>query len=124
MWAGAQASESILSFYWACDLFVWPALNEAYGMALLEAQASGLPVVAGQGGGVADVVRHGESGLLVKAGDSAAFANAVTHCLSYPRELAIMAEVARARARQCHDLQSVQAAFDVLLDDLGVRRAS
>ena len=49
------------------DLFVWPAINEAFGMALLEAQASALPVVAGASGGVGGIVASGETGLLVAA---------------------------------------------------------
>src|SRR5260370_33312640 len=44
------------------DLFVWPAINEAFGMALLEAQASGLPVVAGASGGVGGIVVNGLTG--------------------------------------------------------------
>jgi len=51
------------------DLFVWPAVNEAFGMALLEAQASGLPVVAGASGGVAGIVASGETGQLVPPGE-------------------------------------------------------
>ena len=45
------------------DLFVWPAINEAFGMALLEAQASGLPVVAGASGGVRGIVADRETGM-------------------------------------------------------------
>ena len=45
--------------YAAADLYVWPAVREAYGIALLEAQAAGLPVVAGREGGVAEVVADG-----------------------------------------------------------------
>ncbi len=63
------------------DLFVWPAINEAFGMALLEAQASGLPVVAGASGGVAGIVAAGETGLLTPPGDAAAFAAAVRRLL-------------------------------------------
>ena len=59
------------------DVFVWPAINEAFGMALLEAQASGLPVVAGASGGVPAIVAAGETGLLVPPGDAAAFAAAL-----------------------------------------------
>src|SRR5262249_25441429 len=39
----------------ASDLYVWPAIGEAYGLAILEAQAAGLPVVAGDTGGVGDI---------------------------------------------------------------------
>ncbi|MGH6954452.1 MAG: glycosyltransferase family 4 protein, partial [Alphaproteobacteria bacterium] len=63
--------------YAACDLFVWPAVGESYGMALLEAQAAGLPVVAGRAGGVPKVVYDGETGILVAPEDALAFAAAV-----------------------------------------------
>jgi glycosyltransferase involved in cell wall biosynthesis len=61
----------------AADLFVWPGVTEAYGMSLLEAQACGIPCVAGRDGGVPDVVMDGRTGILVEAGDPRAFARAV-----------------------------------------------
>jgi glycosyltransferase involved in cell wall biosynthesis len=76
-YAGSRAAGDLAAVYAACDLYVWPAVNEAYGMALLEAQAAGLPVVAGRIGGVPDVVRDGEAGHLIAAGDVAALAAAV-----------------------------------------------
>jgi len=48
----------------ACDVFVWPALREAYGMAILEALAAGLPVIACDEGGVGDLVCNSQNGLL------------------------------------------------------------
>ena len=58
------------------DIFVWPGTGEAYGIAYLEAQASGLPVVAQATAGVPTVVRHGVTGLLTAPQDDAAFAAA------------------------------------------------
>ena len=46
-WAGLLDPEALVRHFADADLCVWPAVNEAFGMALLEAQASGLPVVAG-----------------------------------------------------------------------------
>ena len=66
--------EQISSLLAASDLCVWPAVNEAFGMALLEASAHGLPVVAGREGGVAEVVRDGVTGLLAAPRDPADFA--------------------------------------------------
>ncbi|MFN3483374.1 MAG: glycosyltransferase family 4 protein, partial [Rhabdaerophilum calidifontis] len=63
--------------YAGADLFLWPAIDEPFGMVFLEAQAHGLPCLAGDGGGVADVIRAGETGLLVPQGDAAAFAAAI-----------------------------------------------
>ena len=70
------------ALYDSAHLFVWPAVNEAYGMALLEAQARGCPVVAGAFGGVASVVRDGETGCLTAPGDPQAFAAAVRRLIS------------------------------------------
>jgi glycosyltransferase involved in cell wall biosynthesis len=72
------------ALYDTAHLFVWPAVNEAYGMALLEAQARGCPVVAGAFGGVASVVRDGETGRLTPPGDARALAEAVRSLLSDP----------------------------------------
>ena len=66
----------------SADLYLWPAINEAYGMAFLEAQAAGLPVVAGRTGGVPAVVADGVTGVLTPIGDAAAFAAATARLLS------------------------------------------
>lgn len=59
------------------DLLVWPAIGEAYGVAPMEAQAAGLPVIAGKGRGVASILRHDETGLLVDPIDPLRFARAI-----------------------------------------------
>ncbi len=66
----------------AGDLYIWPAVGEAYGMALLEAQAAGLPVVAGRIGGVVDVVEDGRTGLLADIDDPAALAARVAELIA------------------------------------------
>ena len=65
----------------ACDLCAWPAVNEAYGMALLEAQAAGVPVLSCATRGVPDVVLDGRTGVLVPYADEAAFAAALRRLL-------------------------------------------
>lgn len=72
-----ESKAHLRALYEQADLFVWPAVNEAYGMVLLEAQLFGCPVVAGAYGGVASVVEHETTGLLTAPGDLSAFANAV-----------------------------------------------
>jgi glycosyltransferase involved in cell wall biosynthesis len=72
-----QDACTLRSLYAQSHLLVWPAVNEAYGMALLEAQALGCPVVAGAFGGVGSVVRDGMTGLLSAPGDLDGFVAAV-----------------------------------------------
>lgn len=70
---GQKKPEDLALLYRLSDIYVWPAIREAYGMAFLEAQASGLPVVAARVLGVPDVVDDGHTGFLGPEGDVEAF---------------------------------------------------
>ncbi len=96
----------LAALFAASDLYAWPAVGEAFGVALLEAQAAGLPVVAGRDGGVADVVGDGESGLLVPPGDAAVFANALARLLRDDALRARLSAGATARIAQHHSLDA------------------
>ena len=87
---GERALTGLAPLYAACDLFAWPAVNEAYGMAMLEAQAAGLPVVSSNLRGVPDVVLHGRTGLLAPPGEEAAFAGRVRELLTDPERRSAM----------------------------------
>ena len=80
--AGRLPEAALPACYAAADLYVWPAVREAYGLAMLEAQAAGLPVIAGRDGGVADVVRDGVTAFLTAPRDPAAFALATDRLLA------------------------------------------
>ena len=112
---GQRSQKEILSWLQACDLFVWPAINEAYGMALLEAQAAGLPVIAGISGGVAEIVQHGKTGLLVPTHNVPAFSQAIATLLADPEKRTHMGMAASHKARTAHDISSAAAQLDQLL---------
>lgn len=111
-WIGAVPREALIALYAQADLVVWPAVNEAFGMALLEAQAAGTPVVAGRVLGVPDVVQHEQTGLLVPPGDPAAFAEAVASLLDDPRRRASMRAQALRSTAQQHDLAQAAQVLD------------
>ena len=67
---GQCDADALAGVYAACDLCIWPAVNEAYGMAMLEAQAAGIAVVSCAVRGVPDVVCDGVTGLLAAPGDT------------------------------------------------------
>jgi len=101
---GRLEEHEVALCYGAADLLLWPAINEAYGMALLEAQAAGLAVVAGASGGVPSIIRDGETGLLAPPGDDGAFAATVRRLLLAPERRTAMAAAARRNAQERHDI--------------------
>jgi glycosyltransferase involved in cell wall biosynthesis len=105
--------DALIRAYRAADLYVWPAIKEAWGMSFLEAQGAGLPVVAGRGGGVPGVVADGETGLLTPEGDADAFAGAVRVMLENPARRIAMGEAAMRRIAEHHDLPIAAALLDV-----------
>jgi glycosyltransferase involved in cell wall biosynthesis len=120
IWSGVLGSAAILARLASADLFVWPAINEAFGMAVLEAQASGLPVVAGSGGGIGEIVVPGATGLIVPAADVKAFAAAVRSLIIDRDKRAAFAEAAQQRARAEHDLSTAADRLAAVID--AVRR--
>lgn len=64
----ATDREAMLANFRASDIFVFPTRKDQMGQALVEAAAAGLPIVASDVGGVAEVVRHGENGTLLSRG--------------------------------------------------------
>lgn len=67
----------LCSYYASCDIFVFHSLYEAFGIVLVEAMASGVPVVSTQVGAIPEVVRDKRTGILVQPSDSNALANAI-----------------------------------------------
>ena len=110
--AGPRSPPGLYGIVSACDLFVWPALGEPLGMAMLEAQALGVPVIAGDARGVGSVVVHGAGGWLVPGGDAAAFADAVTRVLADPEALAAAGAAARARVQAEHGIAAAARSLD------------
>lgn len=84
--------------------------GEGYGIAYLEANAHGLPVLAGDAGGALDAVVHGETGLLVDAADHLEVAAAIVELLGKPQEAIAMG---RAGARRAHEFAWPRVAAQV-----------
>lgn len=79
---GERPQDDVPAILAESDLLVWPGFGEAYGLAYLEAQAAGLPVVAQDTAGVPEVVRDGTSGLLTPLDDVTAYAAAIRRLLA------------------------------------------
>ena len=71
VFAGQLPTSDVRHYLSASDIYFWPAFDEAYGMAILEAQSAGLPAVAFDEGGVNSIVQHERTGFLVPERDHA-----------------------------------------------------
>jgi D-inositol-3-phosphate glycosyltransferase len=72
-------------FYSAADVLLMPSRSESFGIAALEAQACGTPVVAAEVGGLSQAVRDGGGGFLIAERDSGAYAEAIVRIVSSPQ---------------------------------------
>lgn len=105
----------------AGDVFVWPAIHEAFGMAILEAQRHGLPVVAGFTDGVATIVEDRSSGLLTASEETDAFAEAMRTLIEDHDLRKSMGNNARKKFLKNHTLEATSQTLDGFLRSLKTR---
>lgn len=115
---GQMEPDQLAALYAATDLYVWPAVNEAYGMALLEAQAAGLPVLSVRTRGVPDIVEHGVTGWLTPDDAPATMADAIGHLLADRDQRQRMAAAAPLRVQQVLSMDAAQARLKTLFAEL------
>jgi len=99
------------------DLLVLPSLNEGMGRVLVEAMAAGKPVVASEVGGIPDLVKHGETGYLVRPADEKALANGIKKLLNDPERARQMGQRGKEYCRQ-FSLEAMIEKLDDLYSDL------
>lgn len=112
---GARSKIEMPKLYADADIYVWPAAGEAYGMALLEAQASGLPIVAGKVRGVTDVMLDGQTGFLTPEGDADAFAGVIDFLIGDAGARVMMGDTGQ---RFVSSMRTMERAAIILKDGL------
>jgi glycosyltransferase involved in cell wall biosynthesis len=96
--------------------------NEGHSNSIIEAMALGRPVVATDVGGNRELVRDGETGLLVPCGDHRAMASAIGRVLDHPAESAAGAERARAMVQRRFGIDQMVDAYQALYEELLARQ--
>ena len=113
--AGQLDRRGVAGYLARSDVFVWPGWGEAFGLVYLEAQAMGLPVVAMRSGGVIDVVRDGETGLLGAEEDVTALTASLARLIGDAGLRRRMGDKAMAFVRNERSLEVASAGLERLL---------
>jgi glycosyltransferase involved in cell wall biosynthesis len=87
--------EELAAAYASCDLFLFPSTTDTFGNVVLEAQASGLPVIVTDAGGPQENLISGETGLIVPGDDEESLLEAIRNLLARPEQLQVMGSMAR-----------------------------
>ena len=117
VFAGYRRGEDLARCYAAGDLFVFPSLTDTFGNVMLEAMASGLPVIGFDVAGPRDIVRDGETGLIIEERTAGALARAMAHLTIMAQQRQCMGQAARMYAEtQCwdHILEQVREQYQVI----------
>lgn len=96
--AGFVPHSALVNVYRRADILINPSFSEAFGMTLIEAMATGIPVIATRVGGMTELVEDGKTGLLVEPGDADALAQAMITLMGNEGLRREMGEAGRRRA--------------------------
>ncbi|MFP4444618.1 MAG: glycosyltransferase [Desulfosudaceae bacterium] len=110
VFTGYLEGRDLSEAYASSDLFLFPSTTDTFGNVVLEAQASGIPVIVTDRGGPSENIQDGKTGYIVPADDTGAFVQRVNQLLLSPDRLAAM----QKNARQFMESRSFEAAFTAM----------
>jgi glycosyltransferase involved in cell wall biosynthesis len=121
--AGWHGHDELPGFLAASDVVVLPSVREQFGQVLVEGMACGLPGIAVDAYGPADIVEHGRTGWLVEGDDVMALANALVEAVNRPAERRRRGEAARRDARRRFAWPALAARVAAVYEDALERTA-
>jgi glycosyltransferase involved in cell wall biosynthesis len=111
-------SDQVSALLCRADLFLMPSLTEGLPMAMLEAMAADVPVIAAAVGGIPQLLEGGRCGKLVAAGEVDALAAAIAELLADPAEAAALAALARHRQQTAYSVKAMTDGYLALYREL------
>ena len=122
--AGWHEHAPLPDFFNASDVLVHSSANEQFGQVLIEAMASGLPVIAVERGGPAHIVDHGETGWLIEPDDREALEQAMVEAVNEPERRQRMGVAARTEAIDSYGWPKIGAELaELVVNEAGRGRA-
>jgi glycosyltransferase involved in cell wall biosynthesis len=113
-YVGLLPHRKLADYYAAADIAIAPSIwEEPFGMVIIEAMACGTPVIASKIGGIPEIIRDGESGLLIKPGCAEELREKILWCMKNPNALSVMASNARNRSL-CYDWKNIAVKMELL----------
>jgi glycosyltransferase involved in cell wall biosynthesis len=115
IFAGFVADELLPSYYNACDLFVLPSTREGFGIVFLEAMYHAKACVGAAAGGVPEVVKNGETGLLAESSSLDSFVQCVVRLLGNRQEREAMGRRGKERLERGFSYEKFRARVEMVL---------
>ena len=114
----------LFALYRAADIFVLPTLADTFGLAIIEAMAMRLPVIATRVGAIPEIVVHGETGLLIPTHSAEALAGAIEELVQDPERRRAMGAAGRSRVERHFDGAKTYGDLAALIKSVAARRIS
>lgn len=119
---GPLSYEHVITQYCNADVFVFPSIwNEPFGMPIVEALASQVPVVVTDGGGIPEIVTDQQTGLIVPRDDTQALADAVLHLLNNPQQRQAIGKRGQQAMRDYFSWQAIATKLHSYYADMGMQ---
>ena len=118
---GKMDNEKIPLCLSVADIFVLPSISEGFGIALLEAMAAGLPIIATRVGGIPYVLEDGKNGLLVNPGSSSDLAEKILMLMRSPELMKKMSEANREKSRS-YSWENIVSQLEKLLNEVVAKK--
>lgn len=122
-WHGALPPAALPGLYRAAAVFVVPSIDEGLGLVAVEAQLCATPVIAARSGGLPDIVRHDQTGILVPPSDPPALAAAINDLLRRPDRAAELGAAGRVHALASFAPESAARRYAMLYHSILDHRA-
>ncbi len=124
LFTGFLSGEGLYRIYASSDIFTFPSATDTFGNVVLEAQASGLPVIVSDEGGPKELMIDGETGIVIKADNKETLVNAMTSFLKDKSRISLMGEKARAfvETKKINDSESYSTILNYKLEAINYKQ--